>query len=216
MTTGSRSAAAGRRSALTTGGPREGRILALFTTLALLAIGGVVALEESAALRDPSQMALRGEIAGLGEHSLLRRENLARALRVVAKSGRPLVIGLRVDPVSVHARVRDREGIRRLVAIDPGFRREHAELGEGLDRALRPEQIDAGAPERIVAAVTERVRGSADDVDYLVLSVGSIDGEVEWNLFLKRGRVDRRQFVAAVDGSEVRRAGEAAREEHRR
>ena len=78
-------------------GPREGLILLVFVILSVALSAFILLNEEQDAVHDPVQKAARGEITGLDDESLLREENLRKALAEVAGSKHPLVSNIRVS-----------------------------------------------------------------------------------------------------------------------
>lgn len=189
------------------GGPREGLILLAFTILVVALSAFVLLREENDAEHDPKQKAARGEIRGLDSQSLLREANLRRVLAKIAAGKRPLITSLRVAADRVNVGVRDNDGFRRLLTIDPGLGVSEFDAGVGEDPAVRASQIDAGAPERMVKAVAERTRMSADAVDYVTVSFSGT-GEHDWYMALDQGPARVRQWIAAADGSDLRKPGE--------
>jgi hypothetical protein len=195
------------------GGPREGLVLALFAVLTLGAIALVLVLEERDAVRDPAEKAQRGEIGGFDDLSLLRAENLRRALAEVEESGYPLVTNVRVAADRLNVVARNDEGTRRVLVIDPGFGVDESDFGTGDDAAVPAGEVEAEAPDRIVRAVLRRTRLAPEDVDYVTLSVSRVTPSM-WSLFLKAGPVTERHWIAEADGADVRRPGElSARDE---
>jgi hypothetical protein len=188
------------------GGPREGVILLLFTVLTLALSAYVLITSEHDAVHDPVQKAARGEIKGLDPESLLREVNLRRALAKIDAGSRPLVTTIRIAPDRVDATVRDTDGSRKLLSIDTGFGVKENDFGVGDDDAVRTSQINAAGPERMLKAVAERTRMSPDAVDYVTMSFSSSDPQ--WYMSLDQGPARVRQWVAAPDGTDVRKPGE--------
>jgi hypothetical protein len=167
------------------GGPPEGLILLVFAVLTIAASAFVLIRDERNALRDPVQKAARGEIKGLGELSLVRERNLRKVLDRVAASRRPLVVNIRVAPTRANLIVSD-------------------------DDAVRASSIDPAGPERMLRAVAERTRLGTDAIDYVTLSPTGF-GQLSWYLYLKDGPAKSRQWVAAMNGTDVRHQGELPR-----
>jgi hypothetical protein len=190
-------------------GPREGLVLGLFVLATLAASAFVLAGAERDALHDPKQKAARGEIQGLSELSLLREQNLRRALAKVAAGRFPLVSNIRVAADRVNVSVRDADGFRRYLTIDPGLGVTSSDVGVGEDYAIAATELDAGAPERMARAVAARTGYGPDAVDYAVLAP-SKGSEQSWYMFLKQGPARVRQWTAAADGSDLRKPGEPA------
>jgi hypothetical protein len=187
-------------------GPREGLILLLFTILTVAVSAYVLLRSEDDALHDPAQKAARGEIDGLEPLSLLREANLRKALAKVEAGPRPLISSIRVAPSRVDVTVRDNDGSRKILSIDAAFGVDESNFGVGDDTAVRTAQIDASAPERMVKAVAERTRLGADAVDYVTLSFAG-NGDRNWYMALDKGPAGTRQWIAAVDGTDLRKPG---------
>jgi hypothetical protein len=193
-------------------GPREGLILLLFTILTVALSAFVLLNEEDDAVHDPAQKAVRGEITGLDPESLLREENLRKALAKVAAGPRPLVSNIRIAAVRVDVTVRDDDGSRKLLSIDPAFKVVESDFGVGEDEAVRTSEIDAAGPQRMVKIVAERTRLGEDAVDYVTLSFSG-SGPRSWYMSLDQGPARVRAWIAAPDGTDVRRPGELSREQ---
>jgi hypothetical protein len=188
-------------------GPPEGLILLAFAILTIAASAFVLLREEDHAVYDPAQKAARGEVKGLDGLSLLREPNLRRALAKVAAGPRPLVSDIRVAPERADVTVRDADGSRKILSIDPGFGVKERDFGVGDDTAVTAAQIDARAPERMVRAVAERTGLGADAVDYVTMSFSGT-GERSWYMALDKGPARTRQWIAAADGRDLRKPGE--------
>jgi len=194
------------------GGPREGVILLVFTVLTLAISAYVLISAEHDAVHDPVQKAARGEIKGLDPESLLREVNVRKALAKIDAGARPLVSNIRIAPERIDATVRDNDGSRKLLSIDTGFAVKEQNFGVGEDDAVRTSQIDASGPERMVKAVAERTGMSPDAVDYVTMSF-SAPGDPQWYMSLDQGPARVRQWVAASDGTDVRKPGELSQKQ---
>jgi hypothetical protein len=195
-------------------GPREGLILLLFTLVTIGVTTWVLVTAEQDAVDDPVEKAARGEIDGLDDLSMLREENLRRALDDIADSDYPLVTSMRVDPERINATVRDSDGIRKVFNIDAGFDVDESDFGAGEDEALAAANVNAAGPERMIETVVKRTDREAEDVDYVALSVSGND--TSWLLYIDEGPARDRQWAAAADGSDVRRPGEPSALQRRR
>jgi hypothetical protein len=189
------------------GGPPEGLILALFAVLTLAAAAWVLVRAADHIQHDPVQKAARGEVKGLVQLSLVREPNLRRVLAKVAAGSRPLVTDIRVAPDRVNVTVRDADGSRKLLNIDPGFGVKESDFGVGDDPAVTTAKIDAAAPERMVRAVAERTGLGTDAIDYVTMSFSG-SGEHNWFMALKKGPARTRQWIAAANGTDLRKPGE--------
>jgi hypothetical protein len=125
----------------------------------------------------------------------------------VSSSGHPLVTNLRVSPDRINVTARDNDGIRKILDIDPGFGVEENDFGAGEDEAVSVGEIDAGGPERMAQAVAKLSGQPVTAVDYVTMSFAG-SGEPTWYMALDQGPANMRQWVAAPDGSDVRRPGE--------
>jgi hypothetical protein len=77
----------------------------------------------------------------------------------------------------------------------------------GEDDAVRTSKINAAGPERMVKAVAERTRMSPDSVAYVTMSFPE-GVDPQWYMSLDQGPARVRQWVAAADGTDVRKPGE--------
>jgi hypothetical protein len=188
-------------------GPSEGLILLLFTILTVALSAYVLVGEEHNAVHDPAQKASRGEVKGLGPLSLLREANLRRVLAKVAAGKRPLVSDIRVSAVRVDVTVRDADGYRKLLSFDPGLGVKESDLGVSDSAAVRTARIAPGAPERMVKSVAERTRLGEDAVDYVTVSFSGSPPH-NWYMSLDKGPARTRQWIAAPDGSDLRKPGQ--------
>ena len=196
-------------------GPREGLILLLFTIVTLGVSGYVVVNAEIEKADDPAEKAARGEIDGLDDLSLLRAANLRRVLDEVADGPRPLVINLRASAPAVDVTVRDADGYRKVLTFDPSFDSDERDYGVGEDAALEPAEIDAGVPEKLARRVARRTGQPVEAVDYVTISATS-SGEPSWYLALDEGPARDRQWVAAMDGRDLRKPGEPSAQQRAR
>lgn len=186
----------------------EGPLLAVWALLTAVLVGLVLVRSEQRAVDDPVQKAARGEVRGLGPLSLVREDRLGAALAALARrypGGR--IVRLRVAPTRVDAGVRTSGYTVHAVQVDAGLGVDELGTSEAVERGLA--RVPAGAPERLLRRVNARTGTSPDDVDYVTLT--ELGGGPGWYLKLARGGApDRRDFVARLDGSGVRRNGEPA------
>lgn len=196
-------------------GPREGLILLLFTIVTLGVSGYVVVSAEIDKRDDPGEKAARGEIDGLDDLSLLREANLQRVLDEVADGRWPLVINLRASAPAADVTVRDADGYRKVLTFDPSIDSDERDYGVGEDATLGPGQIDAGVPEKLARRVARRTGQPVEAVDYVTISASS-SGEPSWYLALDEGPARDRQWVAEMDGSDLRKPGEPSAQQRAR
>lgn len=196
-------------------GPREGLVLLLFTIVTLGVSGYVVVNAEIDARDDPGEKAARGEIDGLDDLSLLREANLRHVLDEVTGGPRPLVLNLRVSAPAADVTVRDADGYRKVLTFDPSFDSKERDFGVSEDPAFEPGEIDAGVPEKLARRVARRTGQPVEAVDYVTISASS-SGEPSWYLALDDGPARDRQWVAAMDGSDLRKPGEPSAQQRAR
>ena len=188
-------------------GPREGPLILLFLVATLAASAFVLHRAEAGAVKDPKEKAARGEITGLSELSLARPENLRRALAKVDAGRYRLISNIRVAADRINLSVRDKDGYRKYLTIDPGFGVSSSDAGVGEDYAVHTESINAEAPQRMLKAVVARTGLTPAAFDYAAASF-SESSATTWYMAMKRGPARVRQWVAERDGSDVRKPGE--------
>ena len=188
-------------------GPREGPIIGLFLVLTLAASGFVLHRAQANTVDDPKQKAARGEITGLSELSLVRAENLRKALAKVNAGKYPLISNIRVAPDRVNLSVRDKDGYRKYLTIDPGFGVQTSDAGVGEDYAVSTEAINVNAPERMLKLVVAKTGLTPAAMDYAATSF-SENSKTSWYMAMKKGPARVRQWIAEADGSDVRKPGE--------
>jgi hypothetical protein len=191
-------------------GVREGLVLLVFAIVTLGVSAYVLAKAEHKAVHDPAKQAERGDINGLDKASLLREVNLRRALVKVASGKYPLVSTVSVRPARVNATARNTDGIQKVLTIDPAFKLSDTDFGTSTSEAVPATKIDASGPERMARTVAERTGLGVDAVDYVTMNV-SAGLEPTWYMSLKEGPATARQWVAAPDGTDVRKPGEPSR-----
>jgi hypothetical protein len=187
-------------------GPPEGLILLIFTVLTVAASVLVLHSAATSSATDPVQKAARGEIQGLDELSFFRAANLRKALAKVSGSRWPLVISIRVAAARVDVTARDKDGYRKFISINPAYKADISDDNVGEDKAIAVSQIDTGAPERMIRAVSERTHMSPNAVDYLVTDADN-EKDTAWYMFLDQGPARVRQWVATSSGTDLRHPG---------
>jgi hypothetical protein len=196
-------------------GPGEGLILTVFALLVFAAVGVVLWREEHDALHDPVKKGERGELVGTEGASLVRAENFARALGRVGDRTQTgdVIVSLRLSPVRVDAQVRDETGRQRILQVDAGFGVTSRDFGESTQAGIDVRRIDPAGPQRMFATVARLAPAQQKDLDYVVLSVpsGSDPDPPFWNMFVVNVPIARKQWLADLDGSDVRRPGEPSR-----
>jgi hypothetical protein len=204
---GTSSPAPGDDSGGGSGGPSEGLILVIFMVITVAA--SVLVLHSAAANseKDPIQKAARGEIQGLSELSFFSAANLRKALAKVSDSRWPLVISVRLAAARVDVTARDKDGYRKYMSINPAYKVDISDDNVGEDKAIAVSQIDTGAPERMIRAVSERTHMSPNAVDYLVTDADN-EKDSAWYMFLDQGPARVRQWVTTSSGTDLRHPGE--------
>jgi hypothetical protein len=196
-------------------GPREGPLILLFLVATVAASALVLHSAEADAVKDPKQKAARGEIAGLSKLSLVRPENLRKALAKVNAGKYPLISNVRVAPDRVNLSVRDKDGYRKYVTIDPGFGVQMTDAGVGEDYAVHSESINVEAPQRMLKAVVAKTGLTPAAFDYAATSF-SENSKTTWYMAMKDGPARVRQWIAEADGSDVRKPGELSTADKKR
>jgi hypothetical protein len=196
-------------------GPREGPLILLFLVATLAASALVLHRAEANAVKDPKQKAARGEISGLSELSLVRPENLRRALAKVNAGKYPLISNIRVAPDRINLSVRNKDGYRKYVTVDPGLGITMSDAGVGEDYAVHTESINAEAPQRMLKAVVAKTGLTPAAFDYAATSF-SENSKTTWYMAMDRGPARVRQWIAEADGSDVRKPGEMSSADKKR
>ena len=196
-------------------GPREGPLILLFLVATLAASALVLHKAEADAVKDPKQKAARGEITGLSQLSLVRAENLRKALAKVNQGKYPLISNIRVAADRINLSVRDKDGYRKYVTIDPGFGVKMSDAGVGEDYAVHTESINVEAPQRMLKAVIAKTGLTGGAFDYAATSF-SENSKTTWYMAMKRGPARVRQWVAEANGSDVRKPGELSAADKKR
>lgn len=188
-------------------GPPEGPILIVFVIATLVISAMVLHNAATKSANDPVQKAARGEIKGLDALSFFRAANLRKALSKVADGRWPLLISVRVASDRVDVTARDKDGFRKYLSIDPAYKVSVDDDNVGEDATITASQIDAGAPERMIRAVTERTHMSPNAVDYLVTDASN-QSDSAWYMSLGQGPARVRQWVATRTGTDLRHPGD--------
>jgi hypothetical protein len=191
-------------------GPHEGVVLGLWAIVTFAIVAVLLVRTEHHDVNDPVKRAERGEITATSADSLVRPQRLRRALRVLAERAGPdgVVTSFRLAPDRLNTAVRAPDGKRTLVNINPAFGVTTSDYGFGSDEGFAASSVPADVPARMLREVAARAGVSPDALDYLVYNAG----DSGWSLFLKPGGIPfaDTQWVAAADGSELRRNGEQA------
>ena len=127
---------------------------------------------------------------GLAAGSLVRRGNLAAALKQIQTSGGGRLTQLRVAPERIDATLLTPAGRLRNVQIKPGGQMERfgPDSGPGFDQAstIPFSRLNPAAPQRLARAGAERIHVPVSTLQYAVPTVFS--GALTWAAYFKRGR----------------------------
>jgi hypothetical protein len=191
-------------------GPPETLILILFAVLTLAASAFMLQRAEHKALHDPAQKAARGDVKGLSPLSFFRADNLRKVLAKVDASSRPFVTDIRVSAVRVDVTSVDSERTtKKQASYDLDLHVSHEFAFTPRDEtAVRASTVDPAAPERMIRTVSERTGLPPSAVDYVAEDFTNAATERNWYMSLDQGPARLRQWVAAPDGSDLRKPGE--------
>lgn len=169
-------------------------MLAVAGLVALIAVGGEVASTVESGPLDAVEVpgipdSTPGATAaqGLEPGSLIRRAELSEAITAFRAEELGAVVTLRVAAERVDVQLKSSDGRLSSVQVLPGAQvRVLHTTGPsfGSVPTLGADDVDPGAPQRLVRAVLERTQKKAGQVDYLVL-MGL--GQPTWGLFFKDG-----------------------------
>lgn len=200
-------APAGRPSGSERGFP--GALATALMIVAFFAVLGVwFAAEEQRRLDDPVLKAERGEITITSPESLLREPNVARALTLIERAAPDgsTVESLRLTPTQINASVAHPDGRRVDMVIDPALELSKEESGAVRGQGPEASEIDPALPAQLIDRTQRKLRLQPADLDYVTLTVGSIDGEASWGLYYSEPPLDN-DATAAFDGSDLRLLG---------
>ena len=192
-------------TARATGTPRrsgaaKGCLIAIVVVLALggAALAGILSLVNSVdSATDGVQKVIRAapELAGpkptgLGKESLMRRANLAAALRKLSSAEDAKLANLRVAPERIDATLLTNEGRLRHVQIKPGGKLEQfgSDGSPGFDNVptIPFARLDPGAPQRLTRRGADKIGAPVTEVQYAVPIYSS--NELTWAVYFTRGR----------------------------
>ena len=182
----------------------------LFVVAVISACAAVIVPLEHKYATDPVQKAARGEISALGDLSLIRADNAARALAAVqAKSpaeSRVQDLTLRPTHADIDVVV-PADGSEHRWLVDVGFNAADDTSDATQDYGKTFRQFDMTVPERITRAVLAQLHRPESDVDYITTIITQDDPSFRWELFLQHGRIRDRTWLANADGSDLHRNG---------
>jgi hypothetical protein len=191
-------------------GGADRAILLVFMVLVLAAAGYMLYRAEMAALSDPAQMALRGEVNGAAESSLTEPANFKRALGVIDASlpEGGYIETLRLAPDRINALIVEPSGLRRTLNLDAALGTTGTQAGSADGRGLDPQDIPADGPERVIEQAEKKYGLQPEDFDYMVAGPVVLL-EPSWTAFWKQPLKDN-ALSARLDGSGIHRLGEPA------
>jgi hypothetical protein len=138
----------------------------------------------------PKDEAPKAAPKGLAGASLVRRANLAAALKTLRTSGGGRITNLRVAPERIDATLLTSAGRLRNVQIKPGGKLERfgSDSGAGFDQTptLPFAAVNPAAPQRLARAGAERIRVAVSTLQYTVPV--RVSGSVMWAAYFLRGR----------------------------
>ena len=127
---------------------------------------------------------------GLGEGSLMRRADIAAALRQLRSDEGTKLTNLRLAPERIDATLLTDEGRLRHVQIKPGGKLERfgGDSGPGFDTVgtIPYSRLRPGAPERLARRGAEEHGVPISELQYAVPQ--EISGKVRWVVYFTRGR----------------------------
>lgn len=197
-------------------GSPETPLLVVFMVLALVAVGGLLVKLENddegktaASGSSGAISALSGSKLVTGSNSYLQPNRLAAELRDIDRrvGGTARIVDLRLDADSFSASYANRDDNRVTLTKTPSFT-NRSTVPIAVTSVVASSQIDPQVPLRLVNAVRERTGAKPQDIDYVVFSAAFAKLGSAWSVFLNKGPAAQRQFVADVDGRDLRRNGE--------
>jgi hypothetical protein len=198
-----------------TDGPSETPLLIVFMVLALVAVGALlVKLQnddtgKTATSSSGAISAATGSKLVTGKDSYLQPSRLAAELRDIDRrvGGTARIVDLRLDGNSFSASYANRDDNRVTLTKTPSFT-SRSTIPIAVTSALPSSGINPQVPLRLVNAVRERTGAKPQDIDYIVFSATFAKLGSAWSVFLNKGPAAQRQFVADIDGRDLRRPGE--------
>jgi hypothetical protein len=188
--------------------PRPSPLPLIFAIVAIAVTAVVLYRADHAAVDSPS--VVNRELAGhaLGERSLVRRANFARALaalRTEMESGEDL-LSLRLTPQELTSVVRDPNGNTRLVDVAIDFGVDARDWSTDTSSTpLDLAAIDAAVPERIVRGALRQAGAEDTHLDYVALSGGD---PPTWSIGLDDVPIAEQSWSADLAGIAVTHPGE--------
>lgn len=189
-------------------GPWTIRVFALvfFAAFALIFIR-----EEHRRMNDPVEKAQRGEITTTSGDSLLKHQNLTKAL-AAAKAKAPAeatIESLRITPSRIDITVAQSDGAQWELAVDPSFKVTKDTYPASEPEGLPFSKIPTGVPERLVKSIQAKLHLQPQNLDYVLLNPRKdFEGkrDDEWGAYYSKPPLHN-DATAALNGSDVRLIG---------
>lgn len=189
-------------------GPWTIRIFALlfFTAFTLLFVN-----EEHRRLHDPTQMAARGDITYNSADSLIRQQNLVKAMAAVkAKSpANGTVESLRITPTRIDVTVAQPDGAQWEYEVGPDFKVSKDTYPADEPEGLPFSKIPLAVPQHLLTSVQAKLHLQPANLDYILLNPRKdFDGkrDDEWGAYYSKPPLHN-DATAALDGTDVRLIG---------
>lgn len=206
-------------------GPSEMPLLIVFMVLALVAVGGLlVKLQNDDEGKKSAGSGAAGAITApsgsklvTGKSSYLQPNRFAAELRDIDRrvGGTARIVDLRLDGDSFSASYANSDDNRVALTKTPNFT-SRGTIPIAVTSVVPSSQINPQVPLRLVNAVRERTGRKPEDIDYVVFSAAFAKLGSAWSVFLNKGPAAQRQFVADIDGRDLRHPGEQTPGEKRR
>jgi hypothetical protein len=197
-------------------GPSETPLLIVFMVLALVAVGALLVKLQN---DDKGKAVASGSSGGIsaptgsklvtGKDSYLQPTRLAAELRDIDRraGGTARIVDLRLDGNTFSASYADRDDNRVTLTKTPTFTSRRT-IPIAVTSVVPSSRINTQVPLRLVNAVRERTGAKPQDIDYVVFSATFAKFGSAWSVFLNKGPAAQRQFVADIDGRDLRHPGE--------
>jgi hypothetical protein len=150
-----------------------------------------------------------------GGDSLIKADNLGKAIAAVKSKAGGQVLELRLEPNEAKFQVRDGDGAKGWAYTSGGdlddFKVKLIGPGRIEDNVFPIDRLQAGAPERIVAGIHAKApQYELEDVQFMTLDIDPVSGKFNWSVNIGEPGSGN-LYQADLDGSHVRAPGEAGR-----
>jgi hypothetical protein len=181
-------------------GSAKGCLIAIIVVLLIggAAIAGVVSLVNSVDVSTSGggsiitvpKLTEGPQPKGLGEGSLMRRADVAAALRRLSSDEGTKLTNLRLAPERIDATLLTSEGRLRHVQVKPGGKVERfgSDSGPGFDTVstIPYARVNPGAPQRLARRGAEEIGVPLNELQYAVPTLSGDD--LTWVVYFTRGR----------------------------